>query len=1031
MRYLLVVLLLCSMVTAGTVSAQTWYVKQDGTGDATTIAAGIGLAHAGDTVMVSCGTYHEHNINIQSEVYLTSETGCADCVTIDADHSGRVFIAGDDSLAYIVGFTITRGVANEASGGGLYDNGSGLQVINCRFHNNIAHHAGGGVYLSESVSSFINCTFSANYAYGLCFEDFCPHDGGGVYCAYGAPTFANCVFRHNRTGQGGFGGGVGVVGNSRPTFESCLFDSNWTEDLQTGGGGLALFDSSFAELTHSTFYRNRSWTDSLGGGVACRDKASASLDNCIIAFSQNGRAISRQGEGDVPMLTCCDLYGNDDGDWVGPIADQSGVNGNIEEDPLFCDPDDHDFHLLSGSPCLDIGGCGTIGAYGECGVFGVTSITDLQCDHGGEVRLTWQRIGYDTSGSDTLIDYYSIWRRDGTWVRVDSVGALQQAAYATTCPTLSDSTEAGVCWSVFFVRAHCTVLGLEFDTPPDSGYSIDDIGPEWIDVTTPTLGNSGWAYGFAWVDYDNDEDLDIFVTNTDAVDKLFRNDSLTAGGFVDATPAILADPGDTRGAAWGDYDGDHDLDLYVARNGANKLYRNDGGGNFVDVTVAPLDDSGNGWTVSWADYDNDGDVDLYLANAGPNKLFRNDSAGVFTDVTSGPLGNSGQGFGMGWADYDNDGDLDIYIANFDGPNVLLENQGGSTFVDVTVPPLGIAAQSAGASWGDYDNDGDLDLYVANVGPNNLLRNDGGSFTDVTAYPIDDDIGTSRGSSGAWGDYDLDGDLDLYLLNIQRDNVLYRNEGDGVFTIDPGCGWPTPIADGLSGIGGGWGDYDKDGDLDVYIANNYRNLIGAENKLIQNPLESERHWLEVALIGTISNSFGQGARVRVVAGGISQMREIAGASGFMAQGPLTAWFGLNYESTADTVEITWPASGIVQTFTDVAGDQTVLFTETDISGVTDKKKPLVFKLYPNSPNPFVALTAIRYDLPEPAQVDLTIYDVRGRVVQRLVRDRLEMPGRHTVHWDGRNEKGRSVASGVYFYQLSAGPYSRIERMVLLR
>jgi hypothetical protein len=1030
MRYPVILLIACLLVAAGTASARTWYVKQDGTGDATTIGAGIDSAHVGDTVMVSCGTYHEHGISIQSEVYLTSETGCADCVTIDADQLGQVFGAYHDSLAYIVGFTVAGGLAVEASGGGLSDYGSGLQVINCIFRNNHAHEAGGGVELFQSVSVFINCVFLDNYAYGMCLEPPYLGDGGGAYCAYGSPKFINCVFRGNRTGQFGFGGGVGAVGNCRPVFENCLFACNWTEDVGTGGGGLALSDSSFAELEHCTFYGNSSWTDTLGGGVLCRPKASASLDNCIIGFSENGRAISCEGEL-VPVLTCCDLYGNDDGDWVGRIADQYGVSGNISEDPLFCDPDDNDFYLSPGSPCLDAGECGTIGAYGECGVFAVTSVTDLECDRGSAVRITWQRIGFDTSGSDTLIDYYSVWRRGGTWECVDSVGALGEPTYATTCPTLCDSTEAGVCWSVFFVRAHCTGLGLEFDTPPDSGYSVDDIGPDWIDVTTGVLGNEGWARGFAWVDYDSDDDLDIFITNSDAEDRLFRNDSLTAGGFVDATPTILADPGDSRGAAWGDYDNDHDLDLYVSKNGANKLYRNNGNGNFVDVTTTPLDDSGMGWGVSWADYDNDGDVDLYLINDGPNKLFRNDSGGVFTDATSGPLGDGGFGLGVGWADYDNDGDQDVYVANYDGSNVLLENQGGGTFVDVTAPPLGITAQSAGVSWGDYDNDGDLDLFVANVGPNNLLRNEGGSFTDVTSYPLDDDIGTSRGSSGEWGDYDLDGDLDLYLLNRQRDNRLFSNEGDGVFTLDPGCGWPTPLADGLSGYGGGWADYDKDGDLDLYIANSYASLLGSDNKLIQNPLDSDRHWLEVALIGVISNSFGQGARVRVVAGGASQIREITGALGMLSQGQPTAWFGLNFESLVDTVEVTWPASGIVQTFTEVAGDQRLLIAEMDVTGVTDTKRPSVFKLYPNHPNPFSTVTAIRYDLPEPAQVELTVYDVSGRVVHRLVDHRLEMPGRHMVYWDGRNAKGRSVAPGVYFYELSAGPYTKIERMVLLR
>jgi hypothetical protein len=151
----------------------------------------------------------------------------------------------------------------------------------------------------------------------------------------------------------------------------------------------------------------------------------------------------------------------------------------------------------------------------------------------------------------------------------------------------------------------------------------------------------------------------------------------------------------------------------------------------------------------------------------------------------------------------------------------------------------------------------------------------------------------------------------------------------------------------------------------------------------------------------------------------------------SQGPLTAWFGLDFESTADTVEVSWPASGIVQTFTDLAGDQRLVISETDLSGIGTEDSPLAFNLYPGRPNPFSRATDIRYDLPEPSIVDLTIYDVSGRVVYKLLAAKLETPGRHTVRWNGCNSKGCAVAPGVYFCELSAGHYTKIERMVLLR
>jgi hypothetical protein len=575
---------------------------------------------------------------------------------------------------------------------------------------------------------------------------------------------------------------------------------------------------------------------------------------------------------------------------------------------------------------------------------------------------------------------------------------------------------------VFFVRAHSESLALEFDSDPDSGYSVNDLGDEgWLDVTTSTLSSPSWDHGLAWVDFDNDSDMDIYVTCRNGANCLFRNDGLTAELFVDATTEVLEGGYDSRGAAWGDYDNDGDLDLYLVNNGANDLIRNDGGGAFIEVTTAPLDDSGIGQTASWADYDRDGDLDLYLANNGPNRLYRNDGSGVFTDVTDGPLGDTGHGMGIGWADYDNDGDQDLYVANYDGPNLLLEHQYGQNFSDATPPALAISAPSAGVAWGDYDNDGDLDLYVANAGANNLFRNDAGVFTDITTYPVSD--GTNS-RSAAWGDYDNDGDLDLYVVNNDGSNNLFRNEGDGSFVSSPNCGI-SAIEDPGTGFGTGWGDYDKDGDLDAYVVNN-----GA-NKLIRNEQTYGHHWLEVNLVGVASNSYGQGARVRIVTGAANQMREIAGASGYVSQGPLAARFGLGTASTVDTLEVIWPSTA-VQVFSGIAGDQSLEIVEDNLSGPADGPEgPEEFRLYPARPNPFMRATMLRYDLPEAAPVSLTIHDVAGRVVRELKSGGSEEPGRYTVYWDGHNDRGRPAAPGVYYCRISAGGRAALRRMLLLR
>ncbi len=679
--------------------------------------------------------------------------------------------------------------------------------------------------------------------------------------------------------------------------------------------------------------------------------------------------------------------------------------------------------------------------------FGISRVADHPEDQGGAVDIRWYRIDYDFAGSDTVVDYYSIWRRAdgspatggrspeghlmdgfgdpaGTWECIDSIPASEQYAYALTCSTTCDSTEAtGLCWSVFYVKAHCSDPVLELDTEPDSGYSFVNIWPKaWTDVTVGPLGHTGPGSGLTWVDYDDDGDLDIYFTNrVTSADVLLRNDSLAAGGFVDATPTPLAGASNSRGCPWGDYDGDGDEDVYVSVKGANRLVRNDGGGVFVDVTAPPLDDGGTGQTAAWFDYDNDGDLDLYIVNNGPNKLFRNDGGGTFTDATAGPLGDERWAMGLGLADYDDDGDMDIYVANYGGAsNVFLENQGGGVFADATTPLIECPLSSYGATWFDYDNDGDLDLYVTNEGANRLFRNDGGGFTDATYPPLDDD---GLGRSAAWGDFDNDGDLDLYVVN-DGTNRTFRNLGGGVFEV-VGDSY-NALGDVRAGFGSAFADYDEDGDLDLYLVND-----GA-NCLFRNELDSGAHWLEVDPVGVISNTDGVGARVRVVAGGTSQIREIAGATGFASQGPLTAWFGLGNESVVDTVEVTWPASGSVQVATGIACDQTLEVVEDVSGGISDEGKvPHAFRLYANQPNPFTAETVIRYDLAEGSQVGLAIFDVSGRSVCTLLDGQYKDPGRHTVHWDGRNSEGKRAAPGMYFCRLTAGSHTRTQCLVLLK
>jgi len=329
----------------------------------------------------------------------------------------------------------------------------------------------------------------------------------------------------------------------------------------------------------------------------------------------------------------------------------------------------------------------------------------------------------------------------------------------------------------------------------------------------------------------------------------------------------------TGGTALFDYDNDGDLDIYLV-NGSRLqgyvlgeepragLFRNDGDWHFTNVAAqAGIDHVGWGMGVTAVDYNADGHTDLYLANYGPNALYRNEGDGSFSNVAEElGVGFDGWSSAATFGDYDGDGDLDFYLTNyidFDpdyvpadmsfcnwrGINVfygprgmpgerdrLYRNDGatsGWAFVDDSAA-FGIGGHDYygfAALAGDYDNDGDLDIYIANDStPNSLYRNDGGQFSDValiTASAYSED-GREQGGMGlASSDYDGDGDLDLFVTNFSHDNnTLYKNNGRGFFTD---ASFTTSLGkESITSLGWGTGffDYDNDGDDDLFVANGH-------------------------------------------------------------------------------------------------------------------------------------------------------------------------------------------------------------------
>jgi predicted outer membrane repeat protein len=809
--------------------------------------------------------------------------------------------------------------------------------------------------------------------------DVTPFAGGGMYNENGSPTLANLTFVSN---QSLFSGGGMYNVNGSPRLTNVWFNNN---DSTFGSGAGLYTESGSPILTNVTFTDN----DAAGnGGGMYVGGGGLKLTNGLFIGNEATSGGGIYGvDGSTPVITNVTVAGSLGG---GGMRAAGTIRNTI----------------VWGNTGGDI----TAAAPGTAVSYSLSTSVPPAANAGNNVI-----------GADPL--FVDLPHRNARlFPGSPAIDAGNDSAIPAGVTTDLDGQPR--------IRGDAVDMG-----------AYESCVGQWVDATPPVLADPGVGQGAAWGDYDSDGLADLYLVNAGSANKLFRN--LGGGAFTDATSPPLNASGPGHGVAWGDYNNDGRLDLYLVNDGsANKLFRNNGGGSFTDVTAAPLGDTGPGTAAAWADYNADGWLDLYLANESPspNKLFRNNAGVSFTDVTSGPLGETASSHGVAWGDYDNDGRPDLFLANFDAPNKLLRNTGGGVFTDAT-GALGGSGGATGADWGDYDNDGDLDLYVPWSGTTSrLYRNNGnGTFTDVTAAPID----VTDALDAAWGDYDNDGLLDLYVGvgGASPANKLFHNEGGGVFND---ATVPT-LADTGSSSGVAWADADDDGSLDLYAAN-----AAGPNRLMRSiPGEAQcaLHWLQIDLVGTPgfswpgipngSNVAAIGARVRVVAGDLSMIREISGGSG-VSQGSATAEFGIWANTSVDTIEVRWP-SGLVETWRsgvtqgNIPIDTRITLVEGGIVvDVNDEPRtPTAYRLHANVPNPFNPMTTIRYDLPTPGRVYLRIFDVAGRTVRTLIGGEHRDTGEHQALWDGHDDSGRAVAAGMYFYELDASSFRGVRKMVLVR
>ena len=487
-----------------------------------------------------------------------------------------------------------------------------------------------------------------------------------------------------------------------------------------------------------------------------------------------------------------------------------------------------------------------------------------------------------------------------------------------------------------------------------SPVTFTDVAPQ-LGVATVSRGR-----GSAWGDYDGDGDADLFTVGTMEPHHLYRNDG--DGVFVDVTDAAgLADRPSGWASLFFDFDRDGDLDLLVTRDGwlgdaPNSLYRNNGAGTFTDVAdAAGVAGHTDSFTATLGDVDNDGWLDIYVANGisqpqgASNALYRNRGDGTFVDIApKAGVAHPGRSIGTAFGDYDNDGWLDLFVVNMDGPNALYRNNGDGTFADVT-RQAGIAAPQDGfvSFFFDYDNDGWLDLFATGWTRDMsevllsavtgqpasertrlaLYHNNGdGTFTDVTSRA---GLARTYGAMAAqFGDMDNDGNLDIYLgtgappLDTREPNKLFWNSGNGTF-LD--VTESARVGNLGKGHGATFTDYDRDGDLDLYVP-----VGGTEpsdrqaNSFYRND-GTPHQWVALRLIGTTSNPDAIGSRVRVTTDRGVLHRGVSGGTGFGSMNDPLMVVGLGAATRIDELHIRWP-SGVRQQFRDLAVGQVFEITE---------------------------------------------------------------------------------------------------------
>lgn len=498
---------------------------------------------------------------------------------------------------------------------------------------------------------------------------------------------------------------------------------------------------------------------------------------------------------------------------------------------------------------------------------------------------------------------------------------------------------------------------------------VHSVGSEHLDNIIQSSGG-----GASFLDYDQDGFIDLYLctgtwiegfSNSEKPKELTHNHlyhNLGDGTYEDVTDKSGADgQAYSMGATIGDYNNDGFPDIYVCNYGTNILYKNNGNGTFSNVTRKAKIGGGNECSIGavWLDYDNDGFLDLYVGNylsfdpnykyyyapdgfPGPmaydpqrDYLYHNNGDGTFDDVTEamGIIDIDGRAMGVGAADYDDDGFVDIYVANDHTLNYLWHNDGGKKFTDrgtmsgTAFSQAGEATVSMSVDFADYNGDGLLDMFLSDDTYCSLYENLGNGVFRDQAYSAGISMVAAQfvGWTSSFVDYDNDGDVDIFKTNgalkhlYGHEDQLFDNIGNGKFK-DISNSLGKYFQEEYVGRGACLGDYDNDGDIDIYVANlNSRGIFLRNNKGNQN------NWIMLNLIGTKSNRDAIGARVKIISGGRPQTAQVKSTTGYLSQNDHRIHLGLGKNDLIETIEIKWP-SGKMQVLENTKANQILTIIE---------------------------------------------------------------------------------------------------------